>query len=126
MLVDGYPVKYFFLFFLKDFLSFTRFFFSQQFVTPQWGFVKPFSLTAEDARTNVDGSRRKFSLTQKFDGLYFDPGAPPVLDFDSPTKDAYVYSFFDRCVSIRCYVFYIAIIIIVFNKISLLSLNVRQ
>jgi hypothetical protein len=50
--------------------------------------VTPFALTRDDARMNVDGSRRKSFSALKFDGLYFDPGAPPVLDLDSPTKDA--------------------------------------
>ena len=57
-----------------------------QFATPQWGFITPFALTRKMLRLNADGQVRTTYNENDFDGLYFDPGPPPVLDFDSPTR----------------------------------------
>jgi hypothetical protein len=46
------------------------------FITPHWGFVRPFALRDEHAKMTVDGKPRTGYTT--FDGVYFDPGPPPM------------------------------------------------
>ncbi len=57
------------------------------FVTPEWGEVTPFAMTAEDRKT---GTRRHYKFN-----LYMDPGDPPYLDYtvDSISSEQYKWNF---------------------------------
>jgi hypothetical protein len=65
------------------------------FTGPQWGFVTPFALEREThGRLSVDGvSERSAPRDAAFDGVYFDPGAPPQWGRDSPTHREFVNNF---------------------------------
>jgi hypothetical protein len=59
------------------------------FVTPHWGFVRPFALTDEHARLDVNWQPRANYTT--FDGVYFDPGPVPMWGpSDSATHAEFV------------------------------------
>jgi hypothetical protein len=62
------------------------------FTGPQWGFVTPFALDSNDHATRSDGSPRD-DMPAAFDGVYFDPGSPPLWGANSSTDAEYKGNF---------------------------------